>query len=805
MNTANYQEYFDRQPEIYEGILDGLRSGLNFNAAAWGVSAGKSLDKLQRAVERRNPWRNEKNRALESLAFSRFAPYAYVEPEYCIDINGERAAYFLANPDLKPKDIDTTGICRSFTLAKQLRKASGSGFFSHIQSLDTANAELYLSEHLAPVLPFFTDAVKEKMAFDSHVEFLRELDSALCLNGAFGTFRLCGSEEQIDDFSHHLADEWMRIVNTNRDDLAKHIVSEQAMRDACVANDFSYVKRTLITSPDGPLDSFFAKTICDYLDLSLAQLFKLLKRYPVLAFENRLCSPVWVRKRLRAVKAARTAEFYRSHGFVHNRAEKVISDQVLADRKHARERNKSTLENTVIYNKEDHEEWLSLADAAGASTSNPENRRTELMIRVKGFEEAAKELKHQGLFLTFTCPSRFHAYHYTGEVNQNWLDAGKPSVRDSHDWLQANWRILTRRLNFHQIYPYGFRFSEPHHDGCEHWHLVLFMPKKQVRQFMRACKAVFLADMPDEPGAKKRRVVVKYCDPKKGSAVGYCAAYVAKNIDGKALDSITDVDPLTGDNVTVSNDVTDMIQRVDAWRSAYRIRQFQQIGGPTVQAYRELRRCRNVEFIEENAYMFPEFKDLTTGQWFALEHLRLAAENYDWAEFCKAMGGVQVRRKDQTIRIAYRTAKAWNTVTAELNDELYGDKMDEVRSQYTQFGDLAAAQIGGFIFAKLTYMTRRTEWKTESKEFWMKSIREQFDRLIDENDYYAMAQAEYEAYQQMIDQELSERENALVFSECDSFDLSRFEPVDDIYELLESPLSDRYVLVSEGGGAAADH
>lgn len=787
MSAPNYQEYFDRQPEIYHHVVDGLRTGLGFNQAAWGRSAGDSLDKLQRAVERRNPWRNEKYRALESAAFSRFAPYAYVEPEYCIDINGERAAYFLANPDLAPKvdAVDTSGFIRSFALAKQLRKSSGSGFFSHIQSLDTDNAELYLSEHLAPVLPFFTDAVKEKMAFDSQLEFLRDLDSALCLSGTFGTFRLCGSEEQIDAFAHHLADEWMRLVSVNRDD--------------------PHDQRTLINAPHGPLDSFFAQTICDYLDLSLTQLFKLLKHYPVLAFENRLCSPVWVRKRLRAVKAARTAEFYRSHGFVHNKAEKVISDQVLADRKYARERNKSTLENTVIYNKEDHEEWLTLADAAGASTSNPENRRTELMIRVKGFEEAAKELKHQGLFLTFTCPSRFHAYHYTGEVNQNWLDAGKPSVRDSHDWLQANWRILTRRLNFHHIYPYGFRFSEPHHDGCEHWHLVLFMPKKQVRQFMRACKAVFLADMPDEPGAKKRRVVVKYCDPKKGSAVGYCAAYVAKNIDGKALDSITDVDPLSGENVTVSSDVTDMIQRVDAWRSAYRIRQFQQIGGPTVQAYRELRRCRNVEFTEENAHMFPEFKDLTTGQWFALEHLRLAAESYDWAEFCKAMGGVQVRRKDQTIRIAYRTAKAWNTVTAELNDELYGDKMDEVRSQYTQFGDLAAAQIGGFIFAKLTYMTRKTEWKTESKEFWMKSIRDQFDELISNEDYYAMAQSEYEAYQQMIDQELSERENALVFSECDPFDLSRFEPVDDIYELLDSPLSDRYVLVSEGGGTAADH
>lgn len=775
MTLPDYQEYFDRQPEIYEGILDGLRSGLNFNAAAWGVSAGKSLDKLQRAVERRNPWRNERNRYLESLSFSEVINNPK-EPEYCIDINGERAAYFLANPDLKPANIDISGISRSFALAKSLRKFGYSALFEKIYAHD----EQRLEGFLAPVLPLFTDTVKQKFINASHLEFLTELDSFLSLKGDFGVFRLCESEEELDKFAHHLADSWMQLVNSNRS-LSVHFL--------------------------GPLDTDFAQTVCAYLALSLRDLIKLLNRYQSEFFENRLCSPVWVRQRLRSVKAMRTAEFYRRYGFVHNHGEKVIADQVLADRAHARQRNKDTLDNTVIYNEADHEEWLSLSDAAAASVSNPENRRTELMVRVKGFEESAKRLGHQGLFVTFTCPSRFHAYHHTGEVNQNWLDAGRPSVRDSHDWLQSNWRRLLRRVANTDIRLYGFRFSEPHHDGCEHWHLVLFMEKKHVTDFRRMAKKVYLEDMPDEPGAKKRRVKIKFCDPKKGSAVGYCAAYVAKNIDGKSLESITDSSPLSADTVTVSENVSDMIARVDAWRSAFKIHQFQQIGGASVQVWREFRRCRE-EFKQEDAHMYPEFKDLTTAEWFALEVLRRSvSEEKDFDRFCMAMGGVTVKRADQAVRCSYRTAKAWQKVTASANAELWTDEelqkfRDSVNAAgLTKYGDMPAAQIGGFIFCGLTHITRNKNWKAEDKAIWMRTVSEQFDQLISHDDYYAMAQEEYEAYQQMLDEAQSEIDNALVFIE-DPFDLSRFEPVDDIYELLDSPVSDRFVLVSSGGGEA---
>jgi hypothetical protein len=130
---------------------------------------------------------------------------------------------------------------------------------------------------------------------------------------------------------------------------------------------------------------------------------------------------------------------------------------------------------------------------------------------------------------------------------------------------------------------YGFRIAEPNHDGTPHWHVLVFCKPAEIAILKSTVYRYALAVDGDEAGARKHRVDWKPMDPAKGTAAGYIAKYVAKNIDGYRLDK-----DLYG------NEAIETSQRVEAWATRWRIRQFQQIGGPPVTVWRELRRVESV-------------------------------------------------------------------------------------------------------------------------------------------------------------------------------------------------------------------
>ena len=66
-------------------------------------------------------------------------------------------------------------------------------------------------------------------------------------------------------------------------------------------------------------------------------------------------------------------------------------------------------------------EQLSLHDVYEANVSHPTLRRNELMTRARGFKNMAKEFGNIGIFVTLTCPSKYHnAYAKLGQRHPKW-------------------------------------------------------------------------------------------------------------------------------------------------------------------------------------------------------------------------------------------------------------------------------------------------------------------------------------------------------------------------------------------------
>ena len=178
-----------------------------------------------------------------------------------------------------------------------------------------------------------------------------------------------------------------------------------------------------------------------------------------------------------------------------------------------------------------------------------------------------------------------------------------------------------------------------------------------------------LLDSSNEPGALKHRFKVEPIDPAKGSAAGYIAKYIAKNIDGYQLEQ-----DLYG------NDAIQAAERITAWANTWGIRQFQQIGGPSVTVWRQLRKLDKCDDPE-------------------LEAIRQSATASDWAAFMLAMGDPETPHNRQAIKPFYDESKTLNQLTGEVYSPLTG-----------RYGDAAPLRVAGIVWKGLGYSTRKHVW-----------------------------------------------------------------------------------------------
>lgn len=331
----------------------------------------------------------------------------------------------------------------------------------------------------------------------------------------------------------------------------------------------------------------------------------------------RVTSERWWRRKLRSITLRRMEGAAIVAGFVHCRAGVYASDEAVVRRGQQARRNAAAMQAAIAENEQGQQ--FSLAELSAVGVSNPAVRRAELMVRVRGVEEYARAKGYEALFLTWTAPSRYHArLNPSGAANQK---AAGITPKETQGLLTRQWAKARAKLHRSGVDVMGLRVAEPHHDGTPHWHLLIFVRSAFVSLALGVMANYAAAEdwheltgaaadytrqvSPEQWRAIGPRFKVERIDYQRGTAAGYVAKYVAKNIDGEHID----IDYETGEPGKTS------AERVTAWARTWGIRQFQFFGVPEVGPWRELRKVRDLDNAEQLDF-FDAWNAADTGDWY---------------------------------------------------------------------------------------------------------------------------------------------------------------------------------------------
>ncbi len=385
----------------------------------------------------------------------------------------------------------------------------------------------------------------------------------------------------------------------------------------------------------------------------------------------RMFTESWWRSRLRRVASAWREHLQIAVGNVSKKRHAYASKNCVTDWREQKRRTREFLKGLELEDEDGNR--ISLIEKYDGSVANPAIRRCELMTRIRGFENICNELGYVGEFYTLTAPSKYHATTKAGYRNSKWNGA---SPADTQSYLTGLWARIRAKLHREDIRIFGIRVAEPHHDGTPHWHMLMFMLPEDVERVRHIIRDYAWEEDRHElrsDKAKKARFHAEAIDPEKGSATGYVAKYISKNIDGYALDG--ELDDESGELLKES------APAVSAWAARWHIRQFQFIGGAPVTVYRELRRLADTETAHGLSVEFAAVHD--------------AADAGDWAGYVNAQGGPFVRRDDLQVRTLY-----------------------EPRAEFNQYGEETVCICGVYdsvVGVDTPILTRLTQWKIVPK------------------------------------------------------------------------------------------
>lgn len=450
-------------------------------------------------------------------------------------------------------------------------------------------------------------------------------------------------------------------------DVANFILAElvQAHAQASDESDYKYTHRVYMT----------AATITRELSQTPPLWEKVTSRLfdpeEVTPAIMRMQTEKWWKGRLRRVAASWREHLQIALANVSKKHTPYASSMTVSEWREQKRRTREFLKGMELEDEEGNR--ISLIEKYDGSVANPAIRRCELMTRIRGFENICNEMGFIGEFYTLTAPARYHATIKTGHRNRKWNGA---SPADTQRYLCGVWQKIRAKLHREEIRIFGIRVAEPHHDATPHWHMLMFMRPEQVERVREIMRDYAWQEDSGElttDKARKARFHAEAIDPEKGSATGYVAKYISKNIDGYALDGETDDES--------GKDLKETASAVSAWAARWHIRQFQFVGGAPVTVYRELRRMADSDTAHGLSVEFAAAHD--------------AADAGDWAGYVNAQGGPFVRRDELAVR-------TWYQASEDVNE--YGEETVRIKGVY-------ATEVG----EDTPILTRLAQWKIVPK------------------------------------------------------------------------------------------
>lgn len=415
----------------------------------------------------------------------------------------------------------------------------------------------------------------------------------------------------------------------------------------------------------------------------------------------RLACPLWWRRQLRRLTSRRREQRQRLLGRTQKRAGIYVSNEGYRRRIDQATRNARLLEAITATNQEGDQ--YTLAELTELGLANPEFRRAELMLRIADTEREADRAAHCGMFYTITTPSRFHPVRQNASLNHKYAGA---DPREAQAYLQNQWAKARAKLKREGLGIYGIRVAEPHHDGTPHWHLLIWMRPEDEARITGVLRRYALEDSPEEVAHNTSiRFKAVKIDRRKGSAAGYVAKYVAKNINGKQHNR----QGVPGDNLDhYGQPLETSAPRIEAWAACWGIRQFQFVGLPSVTVWREVRRLKDEQRVADwEAATRPEPEAAAI-----LDAICKAAIAGAWDKYLHLMGGPMQPRAAAPIR-PWRVVR--QTVDPANINPMSGEWSSDTLGRYGEpmastWGLVVSSQLG-----ETEYLTRYYRWTFERK------------------------------------------------------------------------------------------